>query len=186
MIILSLDPGFVATGILVYSVEKDEIIYLETVETQKSNKKNKLRVADDDYRRLQEIACKIEQIAKKYAPDLVIFEIPHGGARNGRAARAMGLVTGLMAGTMATLNLPTEIYSPADCKKATTGKLNASKSEVERAVLNRFPNTPWPKVKKRREHVIDAGSVLMVALKTSPIVKYGMSLVPKKTWETLM
>lgn len=41
------------------------------------------------------------------------------------------------------------------------GKANASKEEVENAVLQRWPDAPLPKLKAEREHVADALAVFL-------------------------
>lgn len=51
--------------------------------------------------------------------------------------------------------LPVEWVQPADVK-LTTGKRNASKSEVERRVLERWPNLALPTAKNQREHICDS------------------------------
>ncbi len=170
-IIFSVDPALQATGIVVYNVHDDEIIHAETIRTEKANKKQKLRVADDDADRISGIARRMNQLYKEYMPKMVIFEIPHGGALSARAARSMGMITGLMMTLITTWNVPYEIYSPADCKKACTGFKDAAKEDIEKVVVARWPKAYLGDAKCYREHMVDSCSVIIVAEQKSSMMK---------------
>ena len=61
------------------------------------------------------------------------------------------------------MNLPLEGYLPHEAKKAATGKMNASKAEVARAVMKRWRDFEYPIAKKHLEAVCDACSAYLAA-----------------------
>jgi len=174
MIVFAIDPGFAATGVVVYDVKDGEILTSRTIRTAPSPNKKQLRVADDDFERLRYTAGELVGIMREYPkPWLVLFEMPTGGARSSRAVRSMSLITGVLAGVLTAMDIPYEAYTPVECKLAACGNRNAGKGDVEKGVIKYFETyNKWSKKKTDREHAIDAGSVLICALKSSPVLKF--------------
>jgi len=153
--VLAIDAGFQAIGYAV--IEDNKVLLAGAHKTSKASKKRGIRVADDDAERCQDIARHLDGICKEWKPVGVIVELPGGGAKAARANRAMGMATGVVATFIWTTGLPAEWVTPQEAKKAVTGSKNASKEEVQRAVIELFnwtiekPNTKW-----KLEHSCDA------------------------------
>jgi len=166
-IILGVDPSFTAFGVVVYDADLDEIIECHTFRTKKETKKRKIYVCDDDARRISEIAGAYQGILKHHRPDLIINEIPSGGAKGYRGAMGMAYATALSTIIPLMLGIPVVHLSAGDSKKASTGKVNGSKAEVEQAVKKRFPGAPFELENASiGEHQFDAASVLMAGMLT--------------------
>jgi len=176
MIIIGIDLGFSATGIVALDTDTDQIIMGQTVRT-KPEKGKRHYVADDDLRRCRELARGIVGAVNdcylKGSPFILAVEVPHGGAQGARSNRCMGMVTGVLGALVETNLWPVEYYQPQECKKAATGRMSASKIEVEQRVRKRWPGHTWPKTKAVREHQIDAAAAIMCALDNSNLVRFG-------------
>ena len=129
---------------------------------RESSRKRGVRKADDDAERAALIARGLKQLVKDHAINGILAELPHGGAKGARALRTMGLATGVVVAVVELRELPCEWYDPQSVKLV-AGKKNASKLDVERAVLKRWPQAQLPSAKGQREHCADAIAVFMAA-----------------------
>ncbi len=163
------DPSFRAFGIVVYDAGLDKIIECYTFRTTKESKKRGIYVADDDARRLNDIAREYKIRLLFHEPCLIFSETPSGGALSHKAAKGLAYATSLTTIVPAMIGrtgIPVVNISARDSKKASTGKVSGSKAEVERAVRERFPGAPFSNIKAINEHQFDAASVLMAGMLT--------------------
>lgn len=164
MIVVGIDAGFAATGLVAIDLAENRVTASACVRTQKTAAKRGLRVADDDAQRCAVLAERIEAFLIAYKPQAVIVELPHGGAQGARANRAMGMATGMIAAVLVLSDHPVEWVTPAAGKRAATGSNRGSKADVEAAVRARFDwGTHLPKTAVEREHVCDAAAAVMAA-----------------------
>ena len=166
-IFFGVDPSFRAFGVVVYDSDLDEIIACHTFRTAKQSKKRRIYVADDDARRLADVTKGYHELLLLHNPDLIFSETPSGGALSHKAAKGMAYATALTT-IIPLITGHTVVHITAkDSKKASTGKVNGSKAEVEQAVKIRFPGAPFhPSIKVINEHQHDAASVLMAGMLT--------------------
>jgi Holliday junction resolvasome RuvABC endonuclease subunit len=163
---IAIDPSFTAFGLVVYDTEAKAIVDCATFRTKRESKKRGIYVADDDARRLLEITDQVIAYLEKYTPDVVYGETPSSGAKSSSAAKGLAYAKALGTIIPHTCGIPVVWVSAADAKKAATGVSNASKSAVETAMREKYPDAPWSKIKGENEHQFDAASVLTAGLNT--------------------
>lgn len=136
--ILALDVGFVATG---WSVFAPGLVACGCIRTERSAKKRGIRVADDDAERCGVLARGLRELLRVGYPQVlgVVAELPTGGAQGARANRAMGMATGVVVATVEDCGVGAEWVAPDAVKQAATGRRNASKDEMIRLALKRWP-----------------------------------------------
>lgn len=161
-IVLGIDAGFAAMGVVV--AQGRTILHAATCRTEKRAVKRGVRVADEDTERCQTLARFLLDVINTYIPAGVIVEMPSGGAQGARANRSMGMATGVVAAVLEATRVAMEVVTPGAVKKAAAGVRDASKAEVEKAVLKAFNwGDHMPEIKAEREHVCDAAGALLAA-----------------------
>lgn len=179
-LILALDPGFAFLGYALLELLPDgseDVLALGVVRTSPSNKKRKVLSADDNVRRCREISVKLSNLMNGLLPKkgngidtlLPIRSVRIVAAeamsfpRNSSSAAKMAMTWGLIIGEVESANLPLLQASPQEVKVALTGKKDASKSDVEKAVLRRYASSSRKLQRfladvpeKQREHAWDA------------------------------
>lgn len=145
--ILGIDPGSRITGFGIIGLEGKRLSYVES---------GCIRAGDGDFAgRLKTIFDGIRDIVEIYAPTEVAIEkvFMH---RNPDSALKLGQARGAAICAVMSMNLTIHEYSPSEIKKATVGKGNAAKDQVQhmvQALLN-LPGMPQE----------DAADALAVAL----------------------
>lgn len=173
MNILALDVGFAATGCAVLD-EQERILDVAVVRTERTAKKRGIYVADDDSERCRILTAGLVALLDKYAPKLVVCELPTGGAQGARANRCMGLATGVATATLELRKIATAWVQPIASKRLVRAKGPVTKEEVEAVVLKRWPGLAKHPIyatmpKCESEHVADALAAYLVARDTSVV-----------------
>jgi len=166
-IIVCLDLALANTGVAVVEIrplEKDRILHVATLHTDKGKQK----VADDEWRRTQELVNGLEAILVQWKPEHVALECPTGGSKSASAARSMAVARGAACAVLCSRKMPCTLVTPFEAKKAATGDATAEKHQVRDAVKAEFPEfSDWVRGKRGNiveglnEHVYDALSVYM-------------------------
>ena len=153
MIILGTDPGFAFFGYALLEVgpESERVIAAGVIETKKSNKKTNTLAADDDTARTLEVAAVLSSLIETYRPILICSEAM-SWPRSSSAARKVALAWGALI-ALAGDRIPINQVSPQNLKQAVVGSPTAAKSEVEAAMLSR-----WPEIEGYLDEVKLAGS----------------------------
>lgn len=159
--VLGIDIGFAHTGLAL--IEGYRVVHSTVISTQKSDRKKELRVADDDAERCQLLTRSLVQYIQEYQPDGVIVELPTGGSQGARANRAMGMATGVIAAVVEILQVPTEWVTPTEVKMAACGRRDASKEDVQKAVLRHYEWQEKPRKPSDFEHAADAAAAVWAA-----------------------
>ncbi|OUN01377.1 MAG: hypothetical protein BAA04_07100 [Firmicutes bacterium ZCTH02-B6] len=185
--ILGIDPGFGAMGMAVVDVRQRTwaVVHSRAVRTQRSTRKTTVRVADDDAERARQLAAALHEVIREYRPMGAIVELPNGGARGARAARALGIATGVVVAVLHVAGLPVEWVTPADVKSV-AGTRNASKADVQEAV-RRLLSWPvgWPEEAWAQEHIADAAAAVLAA-ETGTLVRMVQRGTLLQTLERVM
>lgn len=174
--VLALDVAFAHLGWAIMEPHEDGWRCLDgyVIETKKSDKKKKIRVADDDVRRCTEHFATLSAIITRCGIQGIVAEMPPGGSKSATSAKAMGMAKAVVACAAEAHGLPTEWITPDEGKKAATGKKNASKAQVQRAMIKEYPDcTKSFKLKRgskteyenRFEHTADALAAFKAAEK---------------------
>ena len=107
------------------------------IETKKTTKKMVL-VSDDNATSCVLISEKLKQIITGHGVRGVVGELPHGGSQNASASHQLGLAIGTVCSTCHLLDIPVEWCTAYDVKKAITGKIYASKTEIIDAICKSY------------------------------------------------
>lgn len=133
--ILGIDPGSRITGFGLINIDGSKLSYVES---------GCIRTGGGEFpERLKIIFEEMVIVIENFNPDLVAIErvFMH---RNPDSALKLGQARGAAICAAVTQGLKVSEYSPAEIKKATVGKGNASKDQVQhmvKALLN-LPGTP--------------------------------------------
>ena len=134
-IILGIDPGSRVTGFGLLAADGNQLNYIESgcIRTGAGELPERLKII------FEEMLIVVE----KYNPDAVAIErvFMH---RNPDSALKLGQARGAAICAVVTRALQVNEYSPAEIKRATVGKGNANKEQVQHMVtgLLNLPGTP--------------------------------------------
>ena len=124
--ILCLDLSLSCTGVAIFD-KNQNVIFTDTIPTD----------SKDEYAyRLKIIADKIDYLATRYPPSVVVIE--RGFSRYHLSSEALWRVQGVAI--LMLWEYKQIFYSPSTVKKCLTGRGNSSKDEVKGAVLKIYPN----------------------------------------------
>jgi crossover junction endodeoxyribonuclease RuvC len=164
VVILGVDPGFANIGLLATKVTKTKrtVKLARFIGTKPAGKKRKMRDADDDTRRLEEIRVAFGRTLAEVCPNVVAMErVPR--LRNPKATRQCALAWSAMYTVARERGLVVLVYDTDEVKTAVTGKKNASKESMTKCLKAMFPTfKDWPEGSKV-EHVCDAGGAAICA-----------------------
>jgi Holliday junction resolvasome RuvABC endonuclease subunit len=164
---LGFDPGFASFGYAVVELGRasDRVVKLGVIVTQKDSKKKAVLAADDNVRRCEEIAGAIVPLLQEHRVVCLCAEsmsFPRHSSSAAKVAMAWGVIA-----TLAFMHkLPLAQCSPQVLKKNLCGTRDASKEDVQAALIKTFPYLPGllsKLAKGKHEHAYDAlGSVIAV------------------------
>jgi Holliday junction resolvasome RuvABC endonuclease subunit len=137
-IVLGMDPGFASFGVAVVEIFRDrEVPRLLTVcRTKPSAKKQNIRQADDNVRRVREFAAFVDDLVRVWQPRAFMVEYLEGFSQHASTFFKMGLTLGLVSALAEAYKLPMLVVGPQPLKTKVTGSAEASKAEI-RVALNR-------------------------------------------------
>jgi Holliday junction resolvasome RuvABC endonuclease subunit len=166
--ILVNDPSMTAWGWVIMSYDS-KILEMGCIKTEKAKKKLRIRVSDDNTKRISEVNKILLEKIKKWNVNYIISELQHG-SQSAVAAKWQGAVTAIGQTIADTLDIGIEWYSEGDSKKCLLGKQSATKQETIDAI-DKLYNVPWTHTKYIDEAIADALSVHYVASKQSSTLK---------------
>ena len=156
--VLCIDAGFANCGWVV--IQNNKITGGGVISTKKSDKKTKVRVADDDVRRCQETfqALYALYLDPKYNIKYMMVELPSSGGKSSRAVAGMARAQAVVACLTQVTNLPTEWITPRDLKIAVCNSASASKEDVQAAIMKWHPEMKkyLPRATTKHEHIADS------------------------------
>lgn len=152
---------------------REDIEWVRVACTEKTNKKHKVLSADDNHRCSTELAREVEYAIKTYKPVLICAEAQQG-SKNSHAAQLQGMAWGVVSAVAALLEVPVLQATPGAVKKAVCGRKDASKEDIEHAVIKRFPETEEMvgtevSPNSLAEHVFDAIAVGITCLSSTEV-----------------
>lgn len=172
-IVLGLDPGFSNFGwaaVRLLPEGGEEVLEVGCIRTERG--KGKMLVRDDDRRRAAEIARGLLAVAQRIEPAVLCAEaLSHVNPRDSRMPIATTVKVGRAWGEvdMLTELLETAIVqvAPQTIKSAVCGSRSASKVEVQRALVRRYPELAAlleAIPASFREHPVDAVGAVAASL----------------------
>lgn len=136
-----MDPGFAEFGYAVARIEADREVVIEMglIETEKSDKKQKVHAVEDNARRAQEIARELYALVKKYRPYALSAEA-FSPPRHASVAGKMGLTWGVIMTLAELTRMPVLQVTPQMLKRVVCPTIKgASKAEIIAAIQARYP-----------------------------------------------
>jgi len=166
--ILACDPSLTAWGWVVLEGHIPQASGV--IVTKPEAKKRRIRVGDDDVRRVGELITQLVKVIEKYNVTFIVTELPHG-SQSSRGAITIGIVLGVLQSFNILQNIPVEWFSEQDAKKALLGRISATKQQVIDAVADLY-EVYWTGKKYVDEAVADALAIYYCAEQTSPTIKF--------------
>lgn len=141
VLVLGMDPGFASFGQCLVKLlpEGEKIITVRVFTTKKDDKKRKTLASDDNYHRTVEIFSDLDKFVRKYRRVMAATAEAASSPRNASAAAKVALAWGAVAGVLTPDSIPLAQASPQKIKKTLCGRNNASKKEVQEALLEMYP-----------------------------------------------
>lgn len=139
--ILGIDPSLTSTGWCLMSKHNGEWLVLKTgaIKTKRENKKRGIYVADDDTRRVRDIFRALTDLVIAHGIEVVVAEMPHGGAQSAVSAKGLAFATAIVACVVEAHSLALVAVTAQDSKKHLCGKRDASKIEMQQAIAKKYP-----------------------------------------------
>lgn len=123
-----IDQSLTKTGIVIYDCDSDVMIHYEIIET-KLNKADAL----DSYKRVNEIASRIEFLCDLYSVESVRIEgLSYGSV--GQATRTLAGLHYVIVDRLMRASIDVAVIAPTQLKKAATGSGRADKQQMLDAV----------------------------------------------------
>lgn len=179
------DPGFANLGfgtVDLYPIGASEITAVRLVTTKKG--KGKIKLIDDELRRLHEIEDTLIEYLDEWKPDVWAMEEPGKclmrrqgkWQTNPSLLRTSCLAWGSISGICRARGIYVVKYTSQEIKKAVCGSNKASKADMEKEIKKRYPTFDgWPTTKKV-EHVVDAVGAAITAFKEPFVMTLMRSL----------
>jgi len=158
MIILGIDPGTATTGYGVIDYKKKKLTCLDygVIETPAKT---------DMGERLKQLNFDLDQIIKKYKPEMAAVESLFF-FKNLKTAMPVSQARGVILFTLAKRNVPAVDFTPQQAKTSVTGYGKATKNQVQKMVKNILNLEEIPKPD-------DAADALAIAICCSDKCKFN-------------
>lgn len=174
---LGCDPGFAKFGMALTAVNLDTMtvrpIRIDLAVSKKNSSKQVL-VSSDDVRRISDVRNQVVAMATQ--ADLIMSEVPSGGAKSHAAAKAMAYATAILA----SVQLPLIQVTPLQVKFAATGDKHASKAEMIAWAREKHGALNWTKTLKD-EHMADALAAVYAGIESEQFLTSTVMMRSLKT-----
>lgn len=157
--ILGVDPGLATFGLAVMGIRNGGpvIIELAVAHTAPSSRKRAVRSSDDVLRRARELHDALQNIVSRHQPACICAEAM-SYPRSSSSAAKMSVSWGLIA----SLGLPVVQVSPQEIKRALCGRADASKTDIQEALMRRLGSWQFDRLEKSDiEHAADAAGAVL-------------------------
>lgn len=183
------DPGFANIGFSVldlFPVGASELLATQLVTTQKG--KGKIKLIDDELRRLNEIEDAFIAFINEWQPDVWAMEEPGkclmrrplGGKMvwqtNPSLLRTSCLMWGSISGICRARGIYVVKYTSQEIKKALCSSNKASKTDMEKEIKSRYGDYKGWATTKGVEHEVDAVGAAVTAFKEPFVMTLMRSL----------
>lgn len=145
MKILGIDPGYDRIGIAI--IENGILIHSECFSTSPK---------DDFHKRLKEIGQRINEIIKKFSPDIMAIESLFI-TKNQKTAMKVAEARGVISYEACLKDIPIHEYSPPQIKVAITGHGGSDKAQI----IKMIPLLLKIKIKKALDDEYDAIAIAL-------------------------
>lgn len=169
--VIGIDPAFANMGLVEAVLDMKgpkpsiEVVRMELVKTESQDRKT-VRKSSDDLRRAIHLHRSLQDFIRSAGTVHMVFAEVPSGAQDAKAARALGIATGVLA------SVPGMIIevAPIEIKRLFATKGPVSKQQVIDWAVKRWPAAPWLTHMGRRtlnnEHLADALATIEAGLQT--------------------
>lgn len=164
--VLGIDPGMANCGYaeMLLRPHSEQVLSMGVISTKKSNVKKGVLATDDNFERLKHISKTFRKIIEDRGTIKAICAESMSYPPNASAAAKMAMVWGVICTLSVIYDLPVIQASPQQIKRAVCGNNEASKEDVEAALIQKYdPNPAFLAgvARSKREHPFDAlGSIV--------------------------
>lgn len=179
MHLIGLDPGFASIGYAILKLPplrvtgtKPFVVSFGVMNTEKSEKKQKVLSVEDNVRRAIEIARFFRALLASAPNTLAFAAEAMSFPRSASPAAKMAMCWGALASLSDATNTPILQASPQHVKREVTGYKTATKEEVQTAMVRAYPEIVALRVhinEGRWEHCHDALAVAHVMLESDVV-----------------
>lgn len=134
MIITGVDGALGSTGLASYDTGSQTVLDVSKIRTSKK------KATPNESARILAIYQEFTLYLRTFKPDLVVAENIHVG-RNKRTALGLSRVRGAVQLACMQANIPFVVVEPSTIKRVASGKGNASKEEMQAAVLELYKDS---------------------------------------------
>lgn len=173
------DPGFANlafSAVDLFGIGCSDLLGVKLVTTKKS--KSKVRLIEDELRRIREIEDAFIEFLDEWHPDVWAMEEPGKALMpktrpgpgpkfsiNPKTLRTQCLMWGSISGICRARGIYVVQYTSQAIKKAICGSHKASKGDMEKAVKKLYPSFKGWATSKKIEHEVDAVGAAVTAFK---------------------
>lgn len=189
-LVFYIDPGFafLGYGSAVLHEASEEVVSLGVIQTEKSDKKREVLASQDNVRRAEELYDELSYAVtlaearvsqrnatahKRVKPSIQAFCMEAKSfPRNASAAAKISMAIGVSIAVARQRNVPIIQASPQEIKLAVCRKKDASKKEVEDAMIARYPGIDkmlTGLAPTKRNHAYDSLASMVACLNNSTI-----------------
>lgn len=185
MNVMGIDAGWAAGGAAVVAIPDDlsdlgEVLQVACTRTERAAKHKRQSVTHDDAGRIRFISDQLAEIYERWKPEVVVVELPTGGAMNSGGIKGMALATATVVATLARLGAHVMLITPRANKLASTGDPEAEKSAVIAGVKRHWAWIPWIPKRTQKSNVEDQGNREAVADALSTVLAWHAAEVKRR------
>lgn len=138
--VMAMDPGFGKFGVAIIEIDndKDSVVHVDVIRTNKSNKKTKVLSSTDDDRRGREIVKVLWGLDSLYHPAIYTCE-ERPLVRNASSSAKIAIGWTIALTLAAIRGVPLVQQSPMNIKLRTAGKKTATKLDIIKAMDKIYP-----------------------------------------------
>jgi len=183
------DPGFANVGfgmVDLFPVGASDLLAVRSVTTKKG--KGKIKLIDDELRRIREIEDAFIGFLDEWHPDVWAMEEPGKclmkrqgkWQTNPSTLRTISMMWGSVSGICRARGIYVLKYTSQEIKKAICSSHKASKADMEKEVKLRYPTFKGWATTKKVEHQVDAVGAAVTAFKAPFVMTLLRSLESRK------
>lgn len=173
--VLGVDPGFANFGwaLVRLEAESETVIGMGLLSTEKSGAKQNVLASNDNFRRARELSRMLRDLKAmtQLVEPVAVCAESMSFPRSSSVAAKMAMSWGVLADYCESQDVSMFMATPKELKRAVCGDATASKEDVQKALIKRFPSTDLFQVpgmsgipKSKHEHPFDALAAIVACL----------------------
>ena len=162
-LVVGMDPGLAKMGLVITDLD----LNLKAFHCLVTRKDPRLSRYEDNFKRSQHLMRQILDVITSCIDKIALFAVEsYSAPRHAASASMLSRSWGILAAIAEQYKIPVTMVQPKDIKKAITGRIQASKSDMEKAIRKMGYKIPELSNKSLYEHPIDALSAIIASKNT--------------------